>query len=375
MSFLLFFRGPPVITPPLPELDPRFTGDLEFVPQQSLSPTSNRINLNAQLNFETDPSGQHVTNCYFPKDGHIVSGPLFVHAIDFPSSALEPGFELDATNVVPITDTEIEFRTFNEENSKEQTWKSTGDSPSVYSSNEIIIDDGTSTAEWCSNDENLSITGVGDDGINISSSGPLTNNNMVYRTYDEVSVPSGAYNARYITFEVISDRKGMYLELQAHHGLSFNSSESFGSAPNPFRKRFQIDRVNDKQTIIWDIGNWPSSTQNEDYLRALVIKVIDANDDFNLSFKNFRFFKIDDTGASKPSHAPIPDDPERFVQYRVTLSTTDKSDVANTPTVNEVKLRFEHGNAIFPSRLMRGQKYFLNGEQSFPERRGSKILY
>lgn len=323
---------------------------------------------NIELSIIKDLNG-NILNNEFPLEATITSGPLFTHASEFPFGWIILNKTLPSSN----TNASLECRSFNAENTNAplNSFQSIGEG--AFSSNQIILDDGASTSGWFSSDPtNLKIVGVDSDGIHINGIGSLGNFDFIYKTFDEVVLPAGTHDARYLAVDVISDRKGFFLELQAHHGLSFNTSEAYGFAPDPFRKIVQIDRINTKQTIFWDISDWIATQRNEDYIRALIIKVVDGSDDFNLHFKNWRLFEIDDFSASLTLPIPIILSGEKYFQYRITLSSNNANE---TPEVNDLLVRYRHQKTILPNNLLRSNQYFLNGQRQFIFRDKTKFLY
>jgi len=201
---------------------------------------------------------------------------------------------------------------------------------------------------------------------------PNVSEEFVYFVSEEIVSSSLTTQAKYLSFEVESDRAGMFLELHVMHGLAYPIEEPFNAALPPFKLVTKICKIGTPQTIYWDITDWPEGQRNWDYIRTLAFKVSEASEGFNLSIKNIRLFEINDSAVPAPGPAVPPMELSRFVQYRVVFSTTT---AGITPEVKKVKFDFTHREAMLPSDMMRHQKFFGPGGLEYPARNGLDIVF
>jgi len=302
----------------------------------------------AVLNFIRSASGE-ILDKQYPLEAVIESGPIFVNASTFP--ALVPN---DWISVNPVADTNvaIEFRTASREDMRDATdWTSL--SPRGASSNTMDMPlasfDGpfvTSPAlQVVSQDTTRS-------NINWISAGMDAMNESAFYTSGDLTSSTDTRQAKYLVADFVSDRAGGFLEWHVNHGL-VHPNVAIGGSDEPHRHIINIDKVNVAQRVFWDITDWTLNERNWDYIKVMSFKVIDASQKFNIVFDNIHLQEINDSAVAAPATAQLPVPVNRFIQYRVVMSST----VAGTsPELESVTFDFTHNPAILPNDMLRNGK-------------------
>jgi len=321
---------------------------------------------NAILGFIRDLEGIIVRED-FPLEGFIESVPIFVNSASFPSQLPSSFVEsvLDAgTNVA------IEFRSADREDMADATeWNSISVEGATSNTDDFLEEDYDGPF---SSEPNSLIVSSTDNGFNMTGLLSDVSKEFVYFTSEIKTSSVLTKQAKYLSFEVESDRAGTFLELHVAHGLDYPIAEPFGDVPPPFKLVTKICKAGTPQTVYWDITDWPEGERNWDYIRALAFKVVDAREGFGLEVRNIKLFEINDSAVAPPGAGDPPLEISRFVQYRVVFSTIG---AGITPEVKKVKFDFTHRPAMLPSDIMRHQKFFGSGGLEYPARNGLDIVY
>jgi hypothetical protein len=223
--------------------------------------------------------------------------------------------------------------------------------------------------------DDLSLSGIAiTSGVRLYSNDLNAQNEIVYYISSEVTsgISSDNRQATYLAFDISCDSFGPILEMHVVHGLSYPVDFQIGNSDSPFKHLIHVDKKNDKQTVYWDITDWPDDERNPDYIRMYGFKVIDASDDFVADITNVRMFEIDTVGASDPTAQGLPVSPKRFVQYRTVISSTDTE---SSPQLSGVQFGFNFRPITVPNNMMRHNKSLNGVNVSYPSRDKLNLIY
>jgi len=303
----------------------------------------------------------------FPLESPIESGPIFVNASDFP--ALLPTDWITST-IRDNTSAVIEFRTAAREDMRGATdWQSL--SPDGSNTNVEQIPS-TFNGPFSTDQGSMRVLSLDTTRFNIVWGADTFNSfgECIFYTSADVAVQTDFTIAKYLSADVVADRAGVYLEWHVINGLSIPDI-GIGESSPPFKKLIRIDEALIPQRIFWDLTDWGDLERNWERIKVLSFKVTDASLGFSISIDNIQLSHINDSSVSSPGASKLPVPVNRFIQYRIVLSTNK---AGFTPEVQQVAFDFTHKPAILPSNMLRHQKFFEN-PLTYPNRNGVETIY
>ncbi len=309
-----------------------------------------------------------VSDGSYPLDGVVTSPPIFMNSISFPND--NPGNWFNVAE--QGGNSMIEFRTADTpEGLNDAEWKSVSiDGDPGY--NDAFFNFGGMWAGPIATSDTISAT-LFQSGIKIVANNPNSAGEVGYYAREGLVSGVTAINevqATYLTADIESTKKGAVGELVVIHGLTYPLEDDIKKQDAPFKYKIVSDKINNKQTISWDITDWPSGERNLDYIRAFGVKIIDPAESIVLKVSNVKLTGLNDPNVSAPTSSQFPAGPGKFIQYRVTISETEKSATEPEPVISGVQMQFNYRKTIMPNYRMRGGKCVSSDGVQFPRRVG-----